>query len=155
MNSRYEVVIRVTDPATGAALVRKAHECSGLAEARTLLTNLREMAEELSAYLPGLSVEGYEREEAPAALAGKPHSGRRRRLAPHGGTAMKEAEYMIELDRLPRLSTLALLRTLKAWQEAEATEKNGERHYSLLCLIESAEEELEGRRDSYTGEYDS
>lgn len=65
--TRYEVVIRVTDPATGAALVRKAHECSGLAEARTLLTNLREMAEELSAYLPGLSVEGYECGETPAA----------------------------------------------------------------------------------------
>lgn len=66
MSKRYEVVISVTDLATGAALVRKAHECNGLAQARTLLTNLREMAEELSEYLPGLSVEGYERAETAA-----------------------------------------------------------------------------------------
>jgi hypothetical protein len=72
MSNRYEVVIRVTDPATGAALVRKAHECCGLAQARTLLTNLREMAEELSEYLPGLSVEGYAREETPASVPENP-----------------------------------------------------------------------------------
>ena len=65
------------------------------------------------------------------------------------------------LNSLPGLTTAALLRTLKTWerdrQGLAATEGNaaGEEEFSLQLLLEAGEIELESRRDSYTGEYDS
>lgn len=62
--SRWVVVVSVTDPVTGAQVARQPHECRDMCHARTLLTELRELAAELAEYLPGLSVEGYETGEA-------------------------------------------------------------------------------------------
>lgn len=56
---RWVVVVSATDPATGGH-VSKSHECRDLPHARTLLTELRDLAAEFGEYLPGLSVDGYE-----------------------------------------------------------------------------------------------
>lgn len=57
--ARWVVVVSATDPITGG-YVSKSHECRDLPHARTLLTELRDLAEEFGEYLPGLSVDGYE-----------------------------------------------------------------------------------------------
>ena len=62
--SRWVVVVSVTDPVTGAQVASKKHECRDALHARTLLTEVRELAEEMGQFLPGLSVEGYEVGEA-------------------------------------------------------------------------------------------
>jgi len=69
--------------------------------------------------------------------------------------------FAARLDSLPSLTTAALLRTLKTWerdQKALAVKKcsrAGEEEFSLQLLLEAGKVELETRRDSYTGEYDS
>lgn len=69
--------------------------------------------------------------------------------------------FAARLDSLPGLTTAALIRTLKMWErdrKALAVIKcnsAGESAFDLQLLIEAGEIELETRRDSYTGEYDS
>ena len=58
--SRWYVTVSVTDPITGLPVVCARHECSSLAQARTLLTEIREMAEDVSEFLPGVTATGYE-----------------------------------------------------------------------------------------------
>ena len=57
---RWVVVISITDPVTGAQITSKQHECRDALHARTMLTEIRELVEDLSEFLPGLSAEGYE-----------------------------------------------------------------------------------------------
>jgi len=54
------VVISITDPVTGAQITSKQHKCRDVLHARTMLTEIRELVEDLSEFLPGLSAEGYE-----------------------------------------------------------------------------------------------
>ena len=69
--------------------------------------------------------------------------------------------FAARLDSLPGLTTAALIRTLKMWERGRkalaVTKGNsaGEEEFSLQLLLEAGEIELETRRDSYTGEYDS
>ncbi len=70
---RYEVIVSVTDPASGVEIVSQKHPCLTVVDARGLLENIRELVEEMVAYLPGLAVAAYEVEETvrltPAGLA--------------------------------------------------------------------------------------
>ena len=54
---RWVIVVSITDPIRKNQVVSAKHECSSLAHARTLLTEIREMAAEFGEYLPGLSVD--------------------------------------------------------------------------------------------------
>ena len=70
---RWVIVVSITDPIRKNQVVSAKHECNSLAHARTLLTEIREMAAEFGEYCPGLSIEGYELVDAasltPAARA--------------------------------------------------------------------------------------
>ena len=89
MDSKYEVVISLRDPRTGAAVATKAHPAADSLAAASLVGNIQECIEQISEYLPGLRVEVYELAEtwrpttrgeallerlAEAARAGEVHS---------------------------------------------------------------------------------
>ena len=57
---RYYVVVSVTNPATGRKIPVSRHDCRDLLQARTLLSEMRELALDLAEFLPGLTAEGYE-----------------------------------------------------------------------------------------------
>ncbi len=57
---RYYVVVSVTNPATGKKIPVSRHDCRDLLQARTLLSEMRDMALDLAEFLPGLTAEGYE-----------------------------------------------------------------------------------------------
>lgn len=57
---RWVIVISITDPVRKNQVICAKHECRTLFHARTLLTEIREMAAEFGEYCPGLSIEGYE-----------------------------------------------------------------------------------------------
>lgn len=57
---RWLVTVSVVDPLTKKAIICARHECESLGHARTLLTEIREMAEDVSEFLPGVSAEGWE-----------------------------------------------------------------------------------------------
>jgi len=54
------VLVSVTNMETGEAVPCARHDCRDMLEARTLLTELRELAADLTEFLPGLTVTGYE-----------------------------------------------------------------------------------------------
>ena len=54
------VVITVTDMETGEAVPVSRFDCRDLLHARTLLSEIRELAESLEEFLPGLVATGYE-----------------------------------------------------------------------------------------------
>ena len=68
-----------------------------------------------------------------------------------------------DLRRLHLMKTPALLRTLETMQQLLTplrscegqTTADGDRHFTLQCLLDYGREELKTRQDSYTGEYDS
>ncbi len=66
--SRWMVHISVSNPKTGKPLLVSRHECRDRHHAATLLSEIRELAEDLAEFLPGLSAEGYELSEAALAL---------------------------------------------------------------------------------------
>ena len=55
---------------------------------------------------------------------------------------------------LHSMKTPALAETIKIMEKAQKT-ATSEGHFTLECLLEYARQELETRRDSYTGEEDS
>ena len=57
---RYYVVVSVTNPATGRKISVSRHDCRDLLQARTLLSEMRELATDLTEFLPGLTAQGYE-----------------------------------------------------------------------------------------------
>ena len=57
---RYYVVVSVTNPATGKKIPVSRHDCRDILQARTLLSEMRELASDLAEWLPGLTAEGYE-----------------------------------------------------------------------------------------------
>lgn len=66
--SRWIVHVTVTSPETGKALLVSRHECRDKHHAATLLSEIRELAADLSEFLPGLGAEGYELSEAALVL---------------------------------------------------------------------------------------
>ena len=58
--NRWIVHVTVTHPQTGKALRVSRHECRDRLHAATLLSEVRELAEDLTEFLPGLGAEGYE-----------------------------------------------------------------------------------------------
>ena len=66
--SRWMVHISVTSPQTGKPLLVSRHECRDRHHAATLLSEVRELAEDLAEFLPGLTAEGYELSEAALVL---------------------------------------------------------------------------------------
>ena len=65
---RWIVHVTVTSPETGKALLVSRHECRDKHHAATLLSEIRELAEDLAEFLPGLAAEGYELSEAALVL---------------------------------------------------------------------------------------
>ena len=61
---RWLVHVTVTSPETGKALLVSRHECRDRHHAAVLLSEIRELAEELAEFLPGLGAVGYELAEA-------------------------------------------------------------------------------------------
>ena len=93
---RYEVVITVTDPATGGVVLTKKHPCLNVLDACHLAGNVQELMAELIQYLPGLAVAAYEVEEVVS-------------LTASGRAALEEGEAvaMPEPDALARLAKAA------------------------------------------------
>ena len=58
--NRWIVHVTVTHPQTGKAVRVSRHECRDRHHAATLLSEIRELAEDLTEFLPGLGAEGYE-----------------------------------------------------------------------------------------------
>ena len=56
----YYVVITVCDLETGQAVPVSRHDCRDRLHARTLLSEIRELAEGLTEFLPGLAATGFE-----------------------------------------------------------------------------------------------
>ena len=65
--SRWIVHISVTSPENGEAVLVARHSCRDRHHAATLLSEIRELAEDLAEFLPGLTATGYEVAEAVAA----------------------------------------------------------------------------------------
>ena len=63
---RWYIVVSATDAVTGHSFPVARHDCSSLLHARTLLTELRELAADLAESLPGLTAQGYELAECSA-----------------------------------------------------------------------------------------
>ena len=63
-------------------------------------------------------------------------------------------KFHLHLHCLRTMKTPALARTIETMEKAQET-ATSEGHFTLECLLEYARQELETRRDSYTGEYDS
>jgi hypothetical protein len=57
---RWLVVVSIQDAATGEVFPVARHECRSTLQAQTLLSEVRQMAAAVSAFLPGLSAIGYE-----------------------------------------------------------------------------------------------
>ena len=66
--SRWMVHVSVTSPETGKPMLVSRHECRDRHHAATLLSEVRELAEDLADFLPGLTAEGYELSEAALVL---------------------------------------------------------------------------------------
>lgn len=56
----YYVVVSVVHAKSGRRTPVSRHECRNLLQARTLLSEMRELALDLAEYLPGLTAQGYE-----------------------------------------------------------------------------------------------
>ena len=56
----FYVVITVCDLETGQAVPVSRHDCRDRLHARTLLSEIRELAEDLTEFLPGLTATGFE-----------------------------------------------------------------------------------------------
>ena len=57
---RYYVVVSVVHAESGRKTPVSRHDCRDILQARTLLSEMRELAEVLAEWLPGLTAEGYE-----------------------------------------------------------------------------------------------
>ncbi len=57
---RYYVVVSVIHADSGRRTPVSRHNCRSLLQARTLLSEMRDMACDLAEFLPGLTAEGYE-----------------------------------------------------------------------------------------------
>lgn len=69
-----------------------------------------------------------------------------------------ESTMEMHLEYLRRMKTPDLLRMVETMRQAQAdlaTRGEWDRHYGLECLLDYAAFEVETRRDSYTGEFDS
>ena len=60
--SRWYIDVTMISPLTGQTFIVARHECIDLAQARTLLSEIRDVMSELSVFIPGLSANGYERQ---------------------------------------------------------------------------------------------
>ena len=58
--NRWVVILGFPHPETGEPLTLSSHECRDILQAKTLLTEMRELAADIAEWLPGLIVEGYE-----------------------------------------------------------------------------------------------
>ena len=61
---RWLVHVTVTSPETGKAMLVSRHECRDRHHAAVLLSEIRELAEELAEFLPSLGAVGYELAQA-------------------------------------------------------------------------------------------
>lgn len=66
--SRWMVHISVSNPKNGKSMLVSRHECRDKHHVATLLSEIRELAEDLADFLPGLKAEGYELAEAALAV---------------------------------------------------------------------------------------
>ena len=60
MDHKYEVILSLRDPLTGAPVVTKAHPVADMSAACALVGNMQECIDQIAEYLPGLRVEVYE-----------------------------------------------------------------------------------------------
>ncbi len=58
--NRWAILLGFPHPETGEQITIASHECRDLLQARTLLSEMRELASDIAEWLPGLIVEGIE-----------------------------------------------------------------------------------------------